>query len=123
MSMMPWVVANSLWQIDKGNSSFWMDKWWNSGIIHNIFRHLPTADFFFKTVDVYFNKDLFEEHVIGDVGDLQNMWSALQDLLVDPRGQEDNLIWTPSPDGNFSIKDTWNLINSKRVVVPSRKWI
>ena len=70
MNVMPWVVANSLWQIDKGNSSFWMDKWWDSGIIHNIFQHLPSADLFVKTVDVFFNKDLFEEHVVGDVGDL-----------------------------------------------------
>ena len=42
---------------------------------------------------------------------------------MDPRGQNDFLIWTPSPDGHFSIKDTWNLINTKKFVVPSRKWI
>ena len=53
-----------------------MDKWWNSGIIHNIFQHLPIADLSVKTVDVYFNKDLFEEHVIGEVGDLHGMWDA-----------------------------------------------
>ena len=85
-----------------------MDKWWNSGIIHDIFQHLPITDLSVNTMDVYFNKNLFEEHVIEDMIDLQNMWSALQDLHVDPRGQDDNLIWTPSPDGNFSIKDTWN---------------
>ena len=42
---------------------------------------------------------------------------------MDPSGEEDRLVWTSATDGKFSIKSTWNLINTSIRVVCQRKWI
>lgn len=123
MLVMSWAISNSIWLIDKGNNSFWMDKSMGDGIIHNIFGHLPESDLSAKVVDVYFNKDIVKGQVVGDADEVPTMWHVLQDLHVDPQGDKDKLIWTPSLDGNFSIKSTWKVINIMRSVISSKKWI
>lgn len=57
------------------------------GIIYNNFGHQPKSDLSVKIVDVFFNRDLFSDHVVGDVRDTDQMWRVLQELHVDPGGE------------------------------------
>ena len=59
MEVMPWVISNSLWLINRGNSSFWMDKWWSEGILFNMHRFSKGTDLSVSIRDVFFHTDLF----------------------------------------------------------------
>ena len=60
MEVMPMVISNSRWQINKGNALFWMDKWHEDGILFNVFEHFTYTDLGAYIGDVYHHRDLFE---------------------------------------------------------------
>ena len=68
MEVMPWMISNSYWMIDKGDALFWMDKWHEDGILFNNFEHYPTTNLGGKVGDVLHHRDLFENQVGGIAG-------------------------------------------------------
>ena len=106
MDVVPWVISNSKWLIDKGNRSFWMDKWWSEGILFDKLGVSKGIDLNVTISDVFHHSDLF----IDDIGDesllVRRMWRDLRNLQVDSAGNDDKLIWLHSASGLFSIQST-----------------
>ena len=65
---------------------------------------------------MFYNWDLFREHVEYGGGSLMDMWRNLHALQVDLGGVEDRLIWMPAVDGNFLVRSTCWLLNPVVVV-------
>ena len=97
-----------------------MDKWWDEGIIYNIFEHLPSSDLSAKVGDVYFHRDLFADQVAAEVREMDSMWCCFDDLHVDPQREHDSLICTPSANGKFSIKSAWKVINTNMAITKKK---
>ena len=104
MEIVPWVISNSKWLIDKGNRSFWMDKWWSEGILFDKLGVNRGTDLNVPICDVFHLRDLF----IDDIGDdsllVRHMWRDLSSLQVDSAGNDDKLIWMLSSSGLFSMQ-------------------
>ena len=123
MSVMPWVISQSCWLIDKGDSSFWMDKWYANGILFNHFIHLPSTNLCAKVVDVFSNRDLVVGQEGGKDKEVADMWRVFKELNVDSQGTNDKLIWMSASDGKFFVKNAWEVINTNSRLASKKKWI
>ena len=123
MLVMPWVIGHSLWMVDSGTCSFWMDKWMELGILFDAFGHAPHADCYTTLKDIFARRDVFEDHVMGDTSAIEALWNEFNNLLIDPGGGEDRLMWTPTMDGCFSVKNVWCKISAYEANIMASKWI
>ena len=123
MEVMPMVIANSQWQIDKGNALFWMDKWHEDGILFNLVEHFTYSDLGAYIGDVYHHGDLFENQIGGTENEVVSLWHQFQKLQVNSQGSDDKLIWRPVSNGVFSIKSAWSLISNRSSYDNRWRWI
>ncbi|CAH9093635.1 unnamed protein product [Cuscuta epithymum] len=112
--------ANCRIQVQKGNNSFWYDNWCDIGPLYQYREDIPTAlgnitikyAMSGKTLNPQV-RNCLPRYVIDNI-------HAMNIRFTD---QEDNYIWQPCSDGNFSFSSAYDVIRPKKTLLPLAKYI